>query len=107
MSSLNTLTERQTCPSADGTIMIRYRDELLKFMPHAIVLTLIVICWDAKLPAVATLVIGSLFGAFFHTMADTAIEPERGDARLRYTVIGNLLFSILMAGVMTFGLYGG
>lgn len=94
-------------PCDDRTIMIRYRDELLKFMPHAIVLMLIVICWDARLPAIATLVIGSLFGAFFHTMADTAVKPERGGARLRYTVIGNLLFSVLMAGVMTFGIYVG
>ncbi len=85
--------------------MSSYKNELVKLIPHLAVVVILLEGWLAGLPAAATAVAATLAGGLLHTMADTMVEPEHGGDRLRWTFGSNLVFSALISGAITVGLY--
>lgn len=85
--------------------MSGYKGELVKLVPHLVVVVILMSGWLADMPAAVTAIGATLAGAVLHTSADTMVEPECGGDLLRWTFGSNLLFSALMSGVVTVALY--
>lgn len=76
--------------------------EHLQVGAHFIVTSVFMSCWLGGLDRFATVAIAVLTGTVFHTIADTAVHPERGGDRLVGTTISNMLFTTVLMGAFSF-----